>query len=448
MKPDYIENIEKDDYTTNVNDKLNRELNNAPYHILIEGWTNSSFDELSLSEEIKKESEDFYCSLFDKKMESPLFVFELAFQGIKTDRIECTMESIFKKVFRKTKASYINVSIFYQQDKENKENKRKYTIFNQIQACRQDDDIRLKADIISNSIKKVTKEINSSEGFEHVCNSIVEKRSEYEKKHVFNKAFLNIIKSNSSIEISQDIIDFMESIVRKGRIKFLTVYDKLLPYHSDDPLPIPIYLKKPEDMPTYKELWKEVKGADKEKYIPNTIVLGYYCKGNNECNEPHIVLCPENIEGCTDDKTPTPVLYTIVLVHEYAHALLDKHFEFSLYHDYFENWDMDDDMNLTNSLSAKAMEESLANMIVLKWLKSFDDSKFEQAKTFIENKQPAIYQFGIHQYEADVDWKKWRESTKQNSQKLEDWFNYCFSNGKIKIPIEDYTKEIYDSVFE
>lgn len=103
--------------------------------------------------------------------------------------------------------------------------------------------------------------------------------------------------------------------------------------------------------------------------------------------------------------------------------------------------------NLPNSLSAKAMEESLANMIVLKWLKSFDDCKFEQAKIFIENKQPAIYQFGIHQYEAGVDWKKWRESDKQCSQKLEDWFNKCFANGEIKKPIVD-TKEIYDSVFE
>jgi hypothetical protein len=188
-----------------------------------------------------------------------------------------------------------------------------------------------------------------------------------------------------------------------------------------------------------------VKGADKDKYVPNTMVLGYYCQDDKE---PHIVLCPENIEGSAYDKTLIPVLYAMVLVHEYAHALLDKYFDFSLYHDYFGNWDMDDDKDFPNSLSAKAMEESLANKITLNWFRLFAPNEFKYVKHYIDNYQPAIYKFGIWQDYADVDWKKWRESNKQNSQKLEEWFNKCFSNGEINIPIKDYKREIYDSVFE
>ena len=67
---------------------------------------------------------------------------------------------------------------------------------------------------------------------------------------------------------------------------------------------------------------------------------------------------------------------------------------------------------------------------------------------YIDNMQPAIYKFGLWQEPVYTDWNKWRDSSKQNSQELNDWFNLCFSNGKIKIPIEDYTKKIYDSVFE
>ena len=282
-------------------------------------------------------------------------------------------------------------------------------------------------------------------GFDQICEEIIANRKKYKEGKLTKQAsFFKIQNVSSSKDIPQEVIELMKDIIQEGRYPFMTKFEYLLPCHPNDPLLIPIFLKKPEDMPTYEELWKEVKGADKEKYIPNTTVLGYYCQDDKE---PHIVLCPENIESCADNNTTIPVLYTIVLVHEYAHALLDKHFEFSLYHDYFANWDMDDVKNLPNSLSAKAMEESLANMIVLKWLKSFDDCKFEQAKIFIENKQPAIYKFGIHQYEAGVDWKKWRESNKQSSQKLEKWFNHFFSNGEIKKPIFD-TKDIYDSVFK
>ena len=93
-----------------------------------------------------------------------------------------------------------------------------------------------------------------------------------------------------------------------------------------------------------------------------------------------------------------------------------------------------------------AMEESLANMITLKLFNRYPDD-FKSVKEFIKD-QPPFYKFGIHQYEAGVDWKKWRESDKQSSQKLEEWFNQYFSNGEINIPIKDYKREIYDRVFE
>ena len=243
----------------------------------------------------------------------------------------------------------------------------------------------------------------------------------------------------------------MANIIKTGRSQFLTQYDCLLPYHEDDPLPIPIFLKSPEDMPNYKDIWSDVKDKDKDKYMPQGKVLGYYTRKENEINYPHIVLCPENIEECSGEIT-VDNLYSLVLVHEMAHAILDRYYEYSLYHEIYNDWNIKEvecQQYLPNSLYSKAMEESLANMMALIWIKSYNDlTLFNQCHEFISKQQSAIYKFGIHQYEAGVDWKKWRESDKQSSQKLEEWFNQCFSNGEINIPIKDYKREIYDSVFE
>ena len=109
---------------------------------------------------------------------------------------------------------------------------------------------------------------------------------------------------------------------------------------------------------------------------------------------------------------------------------------------------VDQNANWPNKLEAKAMEESLANMITLAWFKEYaSPEEYKQVKHFIDCWQSSIYRFGLWQEKIDADWKKWLNSDKQASGKLVGWFNRCFSSGNIKIPIEDYNKDLYDKVF-
>ena len=74
-------------------------------------------------------------------------------------------------------------------------------------------------------------------------------------------------------------------------------------------------------------------------------------------------------------------------------------------------------------LYAKAMEESLANYIVLKWFHDFDSDNYEKVRDWMSIRQPIIYRFGINQYDADVDWTKWRNSNKDKMSALIGWFD-------------------------
>ena len=201
-------------------------------------------------------------------------------------------------------------------------------------------------------------------------------------------------------------------------------------------------------MPEYNDLWKEIKDDDKDKYIPQGKVLGYYTREDNGIKDPHIVLCPENIE---ESSGPISVdnLYALVLVHEMSHAILDKYYEYKLYNSIYENWNIEEIkvwQKLPNSLYSKAMEESLANMMALMWIMSYNNLPlFDQSIKFISNQQPAIYQFGISQYLANVDWKKWRNSPK-NMKSLEEWFRTFFKDGNIIIQ-NDTVLPAFNAVF-
>ena len=125
---------------------------------------------------------------------------------------------------------------------------------------------------------------------------------------------------------------------------------------------IPILLRK--DMPEYKELWKDLDDSRKVYYIPQGTVLGYYTKYDEEnfCKGPHIVLGPEIIKKSSEEKSISfEVLFTKVLIHELAHAMMDNS----------NNW--------PSSLEAKAMEESLANKITLNWFRLFAPNEFKYA---------------------------------------------------------------------
>lgn len=266
------------------------------------------------------------------------------------------------------------------------------------------------------------------------------------------RPLLNFLNISSSINISLDPT-FMWYLVSLSM-----EFDKLFSHLNFVTFNYPIILKQPEDMPSYEDLWG-IEKIGNEGYFPEEdSVLGYYTRGDeNSIEGPLIALCPENIEKAANElksngicKCDIKTIYGIVLIHEYAHALMDlyKRYTFKIEE---ERVPVEEKANINKNWpkgthEPVAMEESLANMITLKLFNRYPDD-FKSVKEFIKD-QPPFYKFGIHQYEAGVDWKKWRESDKQSSQKLEEWFNQCFSNGEINIPIKDYKREIYDRVFE
>lgn len=216
--------------------------------------------------------------------------------------------------------------------------------------------------------------------------------------------------------IEEDVLDYLSEEIKKSILFFDLPYSVLsntfhLYHHPKNSFPLPILLKKLGTI-SYEELWKSEEWGEEikkyDKYIPKTPILGYYTRDNEDgCIGPHIVLCPNNIEAVASDKYDVRLVYLIVLIHELAHAMMDKN-------------------NVTmNSLFSNAMEESLANMITLQWFDVFDNDDKEIVKDFIKDKQPKIYKFGINQFEAGVDWSKWRDSKKMHKL-LKEWFDNCF----------------------
>ncbi len=263
-------------------------------------------------------------------------------------------------------------------------------------------------------------------------------------KSLFRHEGLVMRNIDSDVEINQNCLEYINQIVSAG----LSNIKEELPMPTDPiylmmPFPniipnIPILLKK--DMPSYKDLWEGTKteGKDKDRYIPTGDVLGYYKRSDESlCESPHIVLSPENIKNAAKDfdnqDEAFKVLMAKVLVHEIAHALMD-HFT----PEHYDNW--------PNTLEAKAMEESLANRITLEWFQKVDKDNYDIVKDFIKS-QPTIYQFGIEQYDAHVDWRKWRLSDK-NMPTLQAWFDKCFKDGDIISGLESKdVLEAYDAVF-
>lgn len=266
---------------------------------------------------------------------------------------------------------------------------------------------------------------------------------------------LMMFNINSTVEIDDDSLEYMNHFVNEWLLSLPNAnipssddaYYKMFPYSRKLP-DIPILLKK--EMPSYDILWEDSKKKDgDEKYIPKGAVLGYYSRGGKKdflCTGPHIVLCPENIlseaEAC---KIPFNVLITKVLVHEIAHALMDKYRTV----DGFGIRFTDSSKNWPYTVEAKAMEESLANAITLDAFGKhalFKDYRY--VRHYMDNMQSSLYKFGLWQERIHADWEKWRNHSKENSDELEKWFNDCFNDGKIIIPKEDYTPPMYDCIFD
>ena len=217
---------------------------------------------------------------------------------------------------------------------------------------------------------------------------------------------------------------------------------RLLAYSGKKP-DLPILLKK--KLPEYSSFWKEIDDERRNQYIPNGEVLGYYSRDEHPlCMGPHIVLCPENIRQIAQAyHIPFKILMAKVLVHEIAHALMDRYRIIDgngiQYTNPKENW--------SNTVEAKAMEESMANAITLFVFRKYANEDYKYVRHYIDNMQSAIYKFGLWQEQIYADWNKWRDSSKQNTKELKEWFNKCFDNGDIIITKEDYKQKLFNNVF-
>ena len=216
----------------------------------------------------------------------------------------------------------------------------------------------------------------------------------------------------------------------------------LLAYSGKKP-DLPILLKK--KLPEYSSFWKEIDDERRNQYIPHGEVLGYYSRDEHPlCMGPHIVLCPENIRQIAQAyHIPFKILMAKVLVHEIAHALMDRYQIIDgneiQYTNPKENW--------PNTVEAKAMEESMANAITLFVFRKYANEDYKYVRHYIDNMQSAIYKFGLWQEQIYADWNKWRNSSKQNTKELKEWFNKCFDNGDIIITKEDYKQKLFNNVF-
>ena len=217
---------------------------------------------------------------------------------------------------------------------------------------------------------------------------------------------------------------------------------RLLAYSGKKP-DLPILLKK--ELQEYSSLWKEIDDERRNQYIPHGEVLGYYLRDEHPlCMGPHIVLCPENIRQIAQAyHIPFKILMAKVLVHEIAHALMDRYQIIDgneiQYTNPKENW--------PNTVEAKAMEESMANAITLFVFRKYANEDYKYVRHYIDNMQSAIYKFGLWQEQIYADWNKWRDSSKQNTKELKEWFNKCFDNGDIIITKEDYKQKLFNNVF-
>ena len=405
MKPDIIdENLES--INADPDDKSSSEIVSDEswiHHLLINFWSSKDSDDLK--EDITNIKD--WCGYFVDSITKVIDT-DKGTLAIIDIPVDCLFEiddnnnlayrpllTILKKVLALiSRISFTPIVVSFIK----KDNMDKYCIFHQERIYKEEisDD---KCHIFFDKINEFIKE-NEWNSFPSICDEIKRHREKYVKEKVTDKEYFTIKNLSSSKDIPQTAKDLMANIIKTGRSLFLTQYDCLLPYHEEDPLPIPIFLKSPEDMPNYKDIWSDVKDKDKDKYIPQGKVLGYYTRKENEINYPHIVLCPENIEECSGEIS-VDNLYSLVLVHEMSHAILDRYYEYSLYHKIYNDWNIEKVEYWPNSLYSKAMEESLANMMALIWIKNYDDlALFDQCLKFISNQQPAIYQFGIYQYLA------------------------------------------------
>lgn len=261
-----------------------------------------------------------------------------------------------------------------------------------------------------------------------------------EETDFFNRTHLNNILSDGDI-MTNDLwfvsCDIDHVILTKHDI---TVWLSFLSSQIQVHLVSPEKMPKPQSLKRYYNKTNDT--LDKSKVMET---LGVYV--TEEANSDNtitgkIMICPQRIrEVSVERKIGYDNLFIIVYLHELAHAAMDERIS-AKENDYTILWQKKELLE-TNNDQVFAMEESLANMIMLKYLECFDKQRLDDAKKFVLN-QMKEYAFGYYQFRENVDWTKWRDYKSKHTtpdEKLNEWFINHFSK-------EYYTKEMFDKVFE
>lgn len=406
-----------DDFFDNLDIEIELEHKNDAWRysspVLISGWTSSQNNICSLVHAQGIQNECLHVEPNPDKKKSDCFFLLAVNLNEKIDDDYLLLRLLCKLL--NEVAKYLNVALVYWENDEIRVYKKWHLDIETIRFLKQELFVsydHFKAEIQND-------EILVTNGF--ISGIDISKVRRAHEFHINNITEIPAQVKNSLVDSC-----FFEHALRNDDIYFI------LTQRPGEKIHLPIFIRK--EKITYSDLWSSIRNK-RDEFVPSNPVLGYFATkeerfDGQECRGPHIVLCSDNINIFAEEiGISKDLLYKIVIVHELAHAMMSK--------------------NGTNPFSdfeAQAMEESLANEITLEFFSKHDNANFIKVHEFIEFHQPAIYQFGIRQFYVGANWIKWRDNDK-NMPTLKDWFDKCFSEGKIRNKL-NYTIDDFNRVFE
>ena len=183
---------------------------------------------------------------------------------------------------------------------------------------------------------------------------------------------------------------------------------------------IPIYLLHPDSMP-------ELGGLKGEK--PSTEWLGFYKNQTSihGVHTPSIGLCPERIIECVKTEWELMVLIAKVIIHEFAHALMQRlgGANYSPKDEFYE-W-MEEPC--ANQITLYHFEHSQKNMYQIAHVKS-SLKPFGYVQDFI-SRQPDNYRLGLDLYKHRFGYMLWvhkKDEIQKRTNEKNAWLEYVKAN--------------------
>lgn len=238
---------------------------------------------------------------------------------------------------------------------------------------------------------------------------------------------LKVININSKIDLTRHDCAFVEQVI--------IMAEEIVTWKHEDSISpllrkIPVYLLKEDSMP--KWVYEDEKGGENRK----TEYLGFYDRMGCKYFEsaPAIFVCPERIFFTSKQKIGYQELLAKVIIHEFAHAIMDSNYE-------------NKSIDITSEFF-RWVEEPFANWFALKYFFSYGNGDtFKQVANFIKG-QPANYRLGWNFYNSISNernlWKDWRKKKVSNAvEKGDKWLQKAQNCSQYDIIINEL-RELLD----